>query len=280
MTKPTPDSTLLDPEAEAPEPRRRFLLARLADAVRRQDWFTVLVEIAVVVLGVVIGFQVNAWGQARADRAAEQQALRQLRADLVETERAAERLAARMVPFERAPRRLAQAHYLPAPPPRDSVIAWASVAPVYFPIRPVLATAEALVATGDLALVQDDSLRIAIAAYLEESRSGIVGLTGWEESLRRHTSDYAQSVDIARVFAEALGPAALDSLDRADDWMAMVPPGVAVAPVDVDALVRDEGLHRLMTMMVADKDNMAIHRRAFGRRAAALRARVEAETGR
>ena len=47
--------------------QRRLIMARLADAVRRQDWFTVLVEIAIVVLGVVIGFQVTAWGQARAD---------------------------------------------------------------------------------------------------------------------------------------------------------------------------------------------------------------------
>ena len=60
MTEPTPDSAHLDPETEAPEPRHRFVLARLADGIRRQDWFTVLVEIAIVVLGVVIGFQVTA----------------------------------------------------------------------------------------------------------------------------------------------------------------------------------------------------------------------------
>ena len=251
------------------------MLARLAEAVRRQDWFTVLVEVAVVVLGVVIGFQVTAWGQARADEAKEQAYLRQLAADLQQTEQAADRLTAQMIPFERAPRRLVQAYYLPETPPRDSVIAWASVVPVYFPTRPVLATAEALVSTGDLALIRDDSLRIAIAAYLEESRSSIVSLNGWEESLRRHTSDYAQSVDIARVFAEQIGPAALDSLDRADDWMAMVPPGVSVDPVDVDAYVRDGRLHRLLTMIVADKDNMGINRREIRQRAADLRTRVE-----
>ena len=54
-------------DPDAPPARRRFVLARLAEAVRRQDWFTVLVEVGVVVLGVVIGFQVNAWGAAQAD---------------------------------------------------------------------------------------------------------------------------------------------------------------------------------------------------------------------
>lgn len=270
MTEPTDEAPATEPPA-----RRRFLLARLAEAVRRQDWFTVLVEIAVVVLGIVIGFQVTAWGQSRSDRAKEQAYLRQLSADLLETERAVDRLTAQMVPLERAPRRLAQAHYLPEPPPRDSVIAWASAAPVYFSVRPVLATAEALVSTGDLALVQDDSLRVEIAAYLESSRRSITQFSVWEESLVGHTSDYVKSVDIARVFAEAMGPAALDSLDRADHWMVMVPPGVEVAPVDVDAIVRDDRLHRLLTMMVADKDNMGINRREFRQRAEALRARVE-----
>ena len=62
-----PPATDPDVRSDAPPARRRFVLARLAEAVRRQDWFTVLVEVAVVVLGVVIGFQVNAWGAAQAD---------------------------------------------------------------------------------------------------------------------------------------------------------------------------------------------------------------------
>ena len=54
------DETLTEPQSPA---RRRFAVARLAGAVRRQDWLTVVVEIAVVVIGVVIGFQVTAWGK-------------------------------------------------------------------------------------------------------------------------------------------------------------------------------------------------------------------------
>jgi hypothetical protein len=46
-----------------------------------------MVEAAVVVLGVAIGFQVAAWGSARSDVAKEQRYLSQLASDLRETER-------------------------------------------------------------------------------------------------------------------------------------------------------------------------------------------------
>jgi len=42
-----------------------MILNRLANAVREQDWFTVTVEILIVVIGVFIGLQVNNWNEAR-----------------------------------------------------------------------------------------------------------------------------------------------------------------------------------------------------------------------
>ena len=80
-----PDAEIQTGAEPARQPRRPFF-ARLAAAVRRQDWFVVALEVAIVVLGVVIGFQVNAWGQDRSDRAREQVYLRQLASDLRETE--------------------------------------------------------------------------------------------------------------------------------------------------------------------------------------------------
>ncbi|WP_412061311.1 hypothetical protein [Rubrivirga sp. IMCC45206] len=269
------------PTDPAPHPKRPWtFLGRLTKAVREQNWFAVALEVVVVIVGVVIGFQVTAWGNERADRAKEQTYLRQLSRDLAETERLADDLARTMVPLERAPRRLAQAHYLPEPPPRDSVLAWASVAPVYFDASPVLGTAEALVATGDIGLVQDDSLRVAITAYLDKSRENVRGWEVWKEGLVHHTHDYGRYAPIATIFAESLGPAALDSLDRADNWMALAPPGVPLPAFDTDAFVRDERMHRLMVLMVIAKDNMAFHRREMAEYAAALRERVEAELDR
>ena len=46
-----------------------MILNRFSDAVRRQNWFTVLVELLVVAVGIYAGLQVGAWQSERADRA-------------------------------------------------------------------------------------------------------------------------------------------------------------------------------------------------------------------
>ena len=42
-----------------------MILRRLADSIRRQDWFVVLLEIFIVVVGVFIGIEVANWNEAR-----------------------------------------------------------------------------------------------------------------------------------------------------------------------------------------------------------------------
>ncbi len=42
-----------------------MLLRRLAEALRRQDWFTVLIEFLIVVLGIFVGLQVSNWNEQR-----------------------------------------------------------------------------------------------------------------------------------------------------------------------------------------------------------------------
>lgn len=46
-----------------------MILRRLATAAREQDWFTVFVETCIVVVGLLIGLQINNWNDARSDRA-------------------------------------------------------------------------------------------------------------------------------------------------------------------------------------------------------------------
>jgi hypothetical protein len=58
---------------------REMILRRLSDAFRRQDWFTVLVETLIVVLGVFIGLQVNNWNEARGLEAGVEEALLRVR---------------------------------------------------------------------------------------------------------------------------------------------------------------------------------------------------------
>ncbi|MEQ9316118.1 MAG: hypothetical protein RLN72_09700 [Henriciella sp.] len=59
-----------------------MILQRLATALRKQDWFTVLIETLIVVFGVFIGLQVNNWNEARQRTAAAEQYEERLREDL------------------------------------------------------------------------------------------------------------------------------------------------------------------------------------------------------
>lgn len=59
-----------------------MILRRLSTALRKQDWFTVLIETLIVVLGVFLGLQLGNWNAARADRDREMQIVSDMLADI------------------------------------------------------------------------------------------------------------------------------------------------------------------------------------------------------
>jgi len=59
-----------------------MIIRRIADALRTQNWFTVIIEILIVVLGVFIGIQVANWNDERRARGEEQQYLARLQSDI------------------------------------------------------------------------------------------------------------------------------------------------------------------------------------------------------
>lgn len=64
-----------------------MMLRKLADAIRRQDWFTVTLEVVIVMIGIFLGLQVNDWNQSRIDRADEALFLQALYQDVLELEK-------------------------------------------------------------------------------------------------------------------------------------------------------------------------------------------------
>ena len=72
-----------------------MILRRLAIALRKQDWFTVVIETLIVVFGVFIGLQVSNWNEARQERVEAHSLLDRLERDfeqqLALTERGIER---------------------------------------------------------------------------------------------------------------------------------------------------------------------------------------------
>lgn len=59
-----------------------MILASLTRALRTQNWLAVFIEFVIVIAGVVIGFQITAWNEARAFRAQERGYLAELRNEI------------------------------------------------------------------------------------------------------------------------------------------------------------------------------------------------------
>lgn len=60
-----------------------MILRRLLSAVKKQDWFTVVIEILIVMIGIFLGLQVTEWNKARTDSQREVQVLQQITTDLL-----------------------------------------------------------------------------------------------------------------------------------------------------------------------------------------------------
>jgi hypothetical protein len=67
-----------------------MILRRIAQSVRARDWFTVLIELAIVVAGVFIGIEVANWNEGRKFAAQERSYLSQLRDEIANNNRAVE----------------------------------------------------------------------------------------------------------------------------------------------------------------------------------------------
>lgn len=145
-----------------------MILSRLRRAVQRQDWFAVVLEVIIVVLGVVIGIQVAAWEGERAARAEEQELLRGLRAEFVEVKsgigaqtqkhQRVERAVANTLEALRAARRAGAARARIA----DTTLAWALIPTTTQFSQGILS---GMLVTGRLSRIRDLELRTALSEW-------------------------------------------------------------------------------------------------------------------
>lgn len=68
-----------------------MLLRRITEHIHKQNWFAVLLDFAIVVMGVFIGIQVANWNNEQASREAEAQYLERFKTDLETTKGRLER---------------------------------------------------------------------------------------------------------------------------------------------------------------------------------------------
>ncbi|MEZ4702956.1 MAG: hypothetical protein R2834_21665 [Rhodothermales bacterium] len=166
------DEQLPEHQDETSAERSSLILGRLAKAVREQNWFSVGLELVIVVLGVVIGFQVTAWGQARSDQARGRGYLERIREDLrADTDAIDTRLAYYALVADYA--EVAVAHIETGTLRNDSP--WATVVSYYhasqvLPFTSTRRTFDEMREAGDLRLIRDPTLRADLGAYYNESQ--------------------------------------------------------------------------------------------------------------
>ncbi|MEM7787668.1 MAG: hypothetical protein AAF594_08070 [Bacteroidota bacterium] len=259
------------PPASGPAPRRWAWRPKLR-------WFAA--EYLIVVLGVLTAVGLNAGWQGRTDRAQEQVYLRQLDADLDESLR----VFARENSIQEAVSTPALLTVLGSwgsgtPLPADSIVYYSRRILTGRSVQPTTGTAEALVATGDLTLIRNDSLRNAITAYLGATET----LVGFQARVAEQYNDaiarYASVVGANRVAAVDLGTdlfqRSISESKRLTDrgW---VPP----FPLDSSAFYASQEAYDALSEVAIYRQVSFNIMAAMSQQAQDLHARVEAERDR
>ncbi len=175
-----------------------MILSRITRALKDQNWFAVTLEFLIVLAGVVIGFQVSAWNDARMDREREDLILQRLDADFTEiaaqTARTVDQLVTRIEAAE------AFARFLQESPDGDDTAVFfnhldQSVGtPV--PLGRSATYAE-LLASGEMRLIRSETLRQALVEFDEQVRRQELAYT----SLARLITDNAGILVQAQSFS-------------------------------------------------------------------------------
>jgi hypothetical protein len=146
--------------------------------VREQNWFAVGLEVLIVIVGVVIGFQVTAWGQARADQAREHGYLERIREDLhADVEAINVRIAyfASVTDYAEAALAHAETGALRNGSAWATVVAYYHASQVY-PYASTRRTFDEMREAGDLRLIRDEDFRAELGIYYSDSE---VTQGGW-----------------------------------------------------------------------------------------------------
>ena len=148
-----------------------MILARITRALKEQHWFAVTLEFLIVLAGVVIGFQVSAWNEARLDREREALIVQRLQADFTDishqTALTIEQLEARITAGDAFARFLQD-----TPDGTDTEAFFASLNQAVGTPVPLgrSATYAELLASGEMRLIRSESLRTALVEFDEQVR--------------------------------------------------------------------------------------------------------------
>jgi hypothetical protein len=208
-------------------------------------WFAA--EFFVVVTGVLVALGATSWWEGRQSYEREVAYLTQLLADLDQTRVTVARSDQDMRYGDDSAAALVRSFAEAEPPPQDSLDRWIPAAFAWADSpRMVVATAQALTATGDLTLIRGDSLRVGIVAYLEVAR----------EHEARNESDFEYYRRAIHLMLEGLHSEAF--------------------PTAVEEVLGNRSVYAGAQSLVVMRNNEAQRRREMAEQAEELRTLVEA----
>ena len=175
-----------------------MILAKLGQAVRNHDWFTALIELVLLVLGIFFGFQLDRWNDERLDRVAADEYRLQLIADL-EVERSD---VSALVEYHKSVRDYAEVALGAWAPqsseePENLVIALYQASNV-LPFTSARGAYDALTANGLIDLIGDPGLRSKLAAYYGQATDEVFA----EEKRYRREIRGVMPVDVQKIVRE------------------------------------------------------------------------------
>jgi hypothetical protein len=176
-----------------------LILSRIATELKNQNWITVVLELVVVVAGIFLGLQADAWYEARDDRLRERFHLQQLNLDAglntAELERMAEHHASRADELMFAVGVIRKGNIGPEEVERFK---WAILTMLQYPPAEVTTGAyDALIASGDFSVLRDTALRsqlVKLQSYFDALENRIKNLIGSEQRAELISDEIAYAI--------------------------------------------------------------------------------------
>ena len=213
-----------------------MILSRIIHHLKTQNWTAIAIEFVIVIAGVVIGFQVTAWNEARQERALEyryiERIIAALDSDIVEFEEAVD-LAAERGAQIRLIIEAADATDTVIDEPTPFLRSITTAGYTYTASVDRIAFDE-MIAVGDIAIIRSETVRARIAEYYQS-----VAATAQWNYLRENTqTNYYerragiltpeqeriwQSVDAPEAFSEADVAEALVRIRARPDYVEWLP---------------------------------------------------------
>ena len=186
-----------------------MILRKLANAIRHQNWFTVILEVLIVVAGIFIGLQVDDWNQSRKDRQNEQLFFERLHEDILLAEQLSSRVRDRRL--NRLEHAYTAAEVLFGRVDRASLTfdecdAIAALSYVNVNVVGLPALAE-LAGTGRMHIIRDDELRRALVSLVQVKETLRHLILVQSISGRNLGSAYPSLIRLESVYAEDMGEA-------------------------------------------------------------------------